>query len=541
MSNNNFTYENKGDRIVCIDCGKTFFFSEKDKKFYTDMGFISPKRCYSCRKKRTSKAIDNNVNINVEDINYKKVHDEILEWSIEAKKEKKEYFYNVKEVEMIKKGKKSFVIGRKGSGKTSIAQYLCSAECYNEFAEKLTFKNFPFNILYELENKHTYTAPNQYISMWKYVIYNNICKAMACNHNIDVTVRDKLTQLYGDSASMSLDKLVKKWTSKAFGIEVLGVGFNVEGVYSKDDISWLDILEILENVIREYCDDSYYYIIFDELDEDYKNFKSESEADNYKSMLTSLFKSIFDIRAEFINKNIFPVAFLRSDIYDQITDSDKNKWNESAITLKWDSDTIKAMLAHRLCVAFNVEIKSFEEAWNMLFNKENVSMGNQQKKQLHIYDYIERSTEMRPRDFIQYIKECVLIADKKSEKKISVKTVKDADESFSVYLKQETLDELTPLLPEANEILGLLSTIRKQTFRFDTFEKEYSELVNQGNIPKRDVKLVLLMLFDAGVIGNQPSMRGQAIFKFSKVISPRFNFRETMLIHRGLYKALQIF
>mgnify|MGYP006990164147 FL=1 len=93
---------------------------------------------------------------------------------------------------------------------------------------------------------------------------------------------------------------------------------------------------------------------------------------------------------------------------------------------------------------------------------------------------------------------------------------------------------------EIDEILGLLSTIRKQSFGFATFEKEYNILVNRDAVPKRDIRNVLIALFDAGVIGNQPSMKGQSIFRFSKK-APRFNYNETMIIHRGLYKALQIF
>ncbi len=534
MENNTHGIES----LICIDCGSEFNLSNDEKQFFIEKGLHIPKRCKECRMKR--KGI-HTTNKRLNNIDYDSAYKEISSWSIEAKKENPAYFYNVKEIDMIKKGEKSFVIGRKGSGKTSIAQHLHDKNEYNEFSEKLTFKNFPFNILYTLENTQKYTAPNQYISMWKYVVYNQICKLMSKNENIDINIKVKLEKLYGNSLHKSLDKLVETWTSKAFGLEVLGIGFDIEGEYRKTEVSWLDVLEILERIIIEYCDDAHYYIIFDELDEDYKNFKSSEEENRYKSMLTSLFKCVFDIRSKFQNKNIFPVTFLRSDIFDQITDSDKNKWNESLINLKWTTDSIKAMLAHRICIAFNVESKSFDEAWHMLFDRQFVSMGNRQAKKMPIYDYIERSTEMRPRDFIQYIKECVGLAKFRNENIISVKTVKDADENFSDYLKQETLDELVPILPEANEILGLLSTIRKQTFRFDTFEKEYLSLVEQGTIQKRDVKMVLIMLFDAGVIGNQPSMQGQAIFKFSKTISPRFNFTETMLIHRGLYKALQIF
>lgn len=472
-----------------------------------------------------------------------KAYDEIINnWSIEAKKENPAYFYNVNELNIIMSGKKSFVIGRKGSGKTSIAQHLCEINKTNMFSEKLSFKNFPFNILYSLENKYEYTSPNQYISIWKYLIYNYICKEMLKNNNIDSILREKLDKLYGSESLKQLDKLIENWTNSGFGVKIACLGFNYERTNEKKVATWIQATEILEKIILDYCDTSEYFIVFDELDEDYKAFDNNIEETRYMAMLTSLFKAVQIVRDTFdsAGKKILPVVFLRSDIYSKIVDSDKNKWSESIIDLQWSSDEMKNMISHRLSVAADVEETSFTNIWYSFFQQNKVRMGNRNSREMTIYDYIQRSTEMRPRDFVQYIKECATIAKDRNEYLISPKTVKDADEDFSEYLKRETKDELFAVLPEVNEILGLLSTIRKQRFSFSIFENEYDVLVNRGEIPKRDVKNILLLLFDAGVIGNQPAMKSQAIFRFSKK-SPRFNFNEPMIIHRGLYKALQIY
>ncbi len=530
--------------LKCVVCGKQFF-TQGEKDFYISKGLTIPTRCKECReirKQNKYSILHTSHDSTLHTITQQLYDDIINNWSVEAKKENRAYFYNVQEVNIIMEGKRSFVIGRKGSGKTAIAQHLCEIEQANVFSDKLSFKNFPFNILYSLENQREYTVPNQYISIWKYLIYSYICKKMISNQGIDSDVRDKLMKLYGDPSIKSLNRLIERWTSKGFGLEVLGVGFEYEREKQGCEATWIDAIEILQQVILDYCDESKYLIIFDELDEDYKDFHSETEANNYMCMLTSLFKAVQDIRGIFdsAGKHIFPVVFLRSDIYARLKDSDKNKWCESVIDLEWDSTQIKNMLAHRLCVSFNIPDTDFDTVWYRLFEHSNVKMGNRQLREMAIFPYIERSTEMRPRDFIRYVKECVILAKERSESPISTQTVKDADDNFSEYLKGETVDELFAVIPEISEILGMLSTIRKQSFRFDTFEREYNALVERGVISKRDVKNILLTLFDAGVIGNQPAMRGQAIFRFSKK-SPRFNFNETMIVHRGLYKALQIF
>ncbi|WP_373889708.1 P-loop ATPase, Sll1717 family [Paludicola sp. MB14-C6] len=529
--------------LKCSNCGKPFF-TQGEKKFYESKGFVIPNKCKECRNLTRKCVLYTPKKSNtILDTKTKNVYEEIIDnWSVEAKKEKQDYFYNVEEVKVIEEGKKSFVIGRKGSGKTAIAQHLYEMEYGDIFTIKLSFKNFPFNILYSLENQQEYTSPNQYISIWKYLIFSCICKKMITNESVDLQIRDKLTQLYGDSSTKQLNKLIEKWTSKGFGAKILGVGFNYEREKYSPDLTWIEAIEILQELILKHCGTAKYIIVFDELDEDYKDFSSSAEFDKYMCMLTSLFKAVQDIRSIFDSeeKLVLPVVFLRSDIYAQLKDSDKNKWRESIINLEWDSTKIKRMLAHRLCVAYGIADIEFENVWYRLFDCSSVKMGNKQARELDIYTYIERSTEMRPRDFIQYVKECVTLANEYSQMPILPQTVKDADDNFSEYLKGETIDEIFPVIPEINEILGLLSTIRKQSFQFNTFEREYNELVKRGVVNRREVKSILLILFDAGVIGNQPAMRGQAIFRFSKK-SPRFNFNETMIIHRGLYKALQIF
>lgn len=522
--------------LTCRDCGKEFF-TEGEKEFYENKGLTLPKRCKDCREKRKQATDDNIVPPTI-----MAVYDEIINnWSVEAKKENPAYFYNIDEVNLISNGRKSFVIGRKGSGKTAIAKFLCDIQDPLVYSCKITFKNFPFNLLYSLDNKAEYTAPNQYISLWKYLIFTNICKLMVNNENVDTTIREKLHKLYCRPSEKTLTKMIETWTSNEFGLQILGCGLNY-GREKTHAIAWIEAIDILQQIIIDYCDSSKYYIVFDELDEDYKDFKKDEDLEQYMCMLTSLFKAVQDIRETLdpLGKNVFPVVFLRSDIFGRIKDSDKNKWHESTIELFWDHFQLKQMLAHRLCVAFEKEDTSFEEISKELFRDTHVTMGDRQKKHLPLFNYIERSTELRPRDFIQYIKETVTIAKRISQYPIKAATIKDADDNFSEYLKRETIDELFAVLPEVNEILGLLSIIRKQTFGFESFEKEYNSLVKQGVIPKRDVKYILLLLFDAGVIGNQPSMKGKDIFSY-KQNSPRFNFNESMIIHRGLFKSLQIY
>lgn len=84
---------------------------------------------------------------------------EVSNWKVEAKLEDTErYFFHTDIVDKIVSGSKSFVIGRKGSGKTAIAEHLTKNISYSRFSKKLSFKHFPFQDLYELKKRKLYQS-----------------------------------------------------------------------------------------------------------------------------------------------------------------------------------------------------------------------------------------------------------------------------------------------------------------------------------------------------------------------------------------------
>ena len=77
-------------------------------------------------------------------------------WKLEAKSEDVErYFFHMNEVETILGGNKNYVIGGKGTGKTAISEFILNKGKNGNgvYCEKLSFKNFPFNDLYNLSNE----------------------------------------------------------------------------------------------------------------------------------------------------------------------------------------------------------------------------------------------------------------------------------------------------------------------------------------------------------------------------------------------------
>lgn len=470
---------------------------------------------------------------------------EISTWKLEAKLEDTaRYFYHVRDLDRIENGERCYVIGRKGTGKTAIAEYLLKKHDAKIFPVKLSFKNFPFNDLYDLENKR-FRTPNQYITLWKYLIYSSIAKLMKANEAIDSNLRSSLDRVYSDDPESSLSRRISRWTGKTFEFRVLGTGAGGGKTQQSvdNDTTWIDRVELLERMISDHIDDSFYLVIFDELDEDYQDILLTDRREQYTSLLTSLFKAVQDVKSVFLNAqfNILPIVFLRDDIYDILHDPDKTKWSDLSIGLDWSKDQIKKLLAFRISRAISAEgrILDFRSAWNRIFSNRPVHYGGRQQKEISAFEYITRSSHIRPRDYIRYLQVCAEEALLHNNKFIKPETVVWVDKAFSNYMRSEFEDEIHGFLPEISQVLDTVGQIRKQTFSLEEFSLAYKREVERGFLEERNVEFVLRVLFHFSIIGNQPRQKNIQVFKYLNK-EARFNLNESICVHRGLFKALQI-
>ena len=467
--------------------------------------------------------------------------EEISEWKLEAKLEDSiRYFLPVPETDLIKSGKKSYIIGRKGTGKTAIVSYLSGVSNEKLSTEKLSFKNFPFNELYQLENEQ-YTKPNQYITLWKYIIYSTVVRMMADQPSVDARIRQKIRRVYPEPDASDLKGLLRKWTAGDFSINVLGSGLSFSNWISKrNDTTWIERVDHLEKFIKKNCDSSTYLIMFDELDEDYKEIMEKFVDGGYIQLLTSLFKAVQDIRGimDREGKHVFPIVFLRDDIFDLITDADKTKWRDLTTILEWTLPNIKSLLKHRIEKAAGIANPEFLNIWHTIFDDKSIPYANK-RKSAHSLDYISRSTHGRPRDYIHYLQVCAASQLENDGGRIDQRTVVSADKTYSNYLKSELSDEIHGIIPDIANVFRVLSQIRKWILSTNEFTEVFDRYVEKGLIQAKDSGFVLQTLFYFSVIGNVSRNHQVHIFRHEHPEAV-LNFSENVVIHRGLMKALQI-
>jgi hypothetical protein len=184
------------------------------------------------------------------------------------------------------------------------------------------------------------------------------------------------------------------------------------------------------------------------------------------------------------------------------------------------------------------DILEFNSAWQKLFGaspiRKKTAHGNQQ---VSTFDYISRTTLLRPRDFVAYLQQCAQKA-LEEHSTISAGIVKRADKAFSKYLRGEFTDELGTVFPDISHIFNVISRLRKGRFSAQEFEAAYSAEVERGNVAKRNIESLLVTLFLFSVVGNI-TRTGFYFFRFSHK-DATFNVNEPIVLHRGLFKALEI-
>ena len=146
---------------------------------------------------------------------------------------------------------------------------------------------------------------------------------------------------------------------------------------------------------------------------------------------------------------------------------------------------------------------------------------------------------MRPRDFIRYLQVCAEQAIDQNLAFITPAIVRSEDKSFSNYLRSELEDEIHGIIPEIKKIFAIFSQRRKQTLHVSEFLDFHNELVEAEQVPRRDGRFILEILFHFSVIGNVPRQSNHAVFRYLNT-EARLNMNERVCVHRGLFKSLQI-
>ena len=170
---------------------------------------------------------------------------------------------------------------------------------------------------------------------------------------------------------------------------------------------------------------------------------------------------------------------------------------------------------------------------------EKIRYGNRGMKLCSAFKFITRAGLIRPRDYIGYLKRASEYALEDDRKKIGSHVLSKVGGEFSNHMRTEIEGEIGGILPEIGAILDILSNMRKQVFTLAQFHGTYKASIRRNIVPDRDSEFVLRILFFFSVIGNEPRQKNARIFRYLSK-DANFNPKESICVHRGLLKSLQL-
>lgn len=452
-----------------------------------------------------------------------------------------------------------FVIGRKGTGKSALYNWLHRNQVANgNMVSNLSFNDFPFEKLLQLSDDD-FAKPNQYQSIWRNIIYSEFAKLLVMDESNpldeDLKELNKYTKLYfGDDLTDLHKQVTRNATKSSAGIGYDKFNFSQESsreiILSDGFNNLTKINNRLRQVIESYLkrhNTKQYIIQFDQLDDNYTNYVNNS---NYTQCIISLFKSIYDTNQRFRSYGIpaKAVAYLRSDIFNTFNkhDAESARWDQYVLKLNWAIINKDDWKDAALLKLINARIKrshpslSQNSLFHLILDKNIIGLRLPAKPYpADIFRYIIHRTFQRPRDIIQF---CIKIQEEcRSTKSLDYQTILNAEKEFSLWLLGEVENEIAPLIPDTESLYELLRLMGQQEYSMNDFKKRYSTTFTEKI--NMDAETLLKVLYSFGIINNiNMSQDGSRKELFSVIRNDRsiFNRDLKIITHPGFYKGLHV-
>jgi hypothetical protein len=263
---------------------------------------------------------------------------------------------------------------------------------------------------------------------------------------------------------------------------------------------------------------------FDELDQGITNLDASRS-----KLLIGLIIAAREIKreSEKSGKGVNPVIYLRTDIWEELQFSDKNKISQTlTLHLEWDANNLLELVERRLHARLGDDVN-----WTSVAEAE-LMRGSQPK-----WNHIISRTFLRPRDVIHFLNGTLHEWKKRGDAStlLSNKDIVNSREEYSAYLKSELDDEIQSHWAHWGEALQACSAMSTITFEKDLFEKEYAQRKSSKNLIQADEALSLLYRFSVIGYQSRSGYGGSAwVFQYSDQAAGWDSSAKTFKVHLGL-------
>ena len=451
------------------------------------------------------------------------------------------YFVEFPGFNEVLEGKKRYIIGRKGTGKTAILQKIRLQSCSDplSFYADISLRDFPLNDFKSLGDR-SLQDKSKYVSAWKFILLMEFAGLIIQDNSIvEFDVLEALKSLIDQNFpnGISVTETIKTLNNNQNKISILtsflSGEFNVEhSTEALSRIHYNSAVKTLENLLSKVSTESYFYLLIDELDEGYRVKNS-----NLNLVILSLLRASDELFNTFKKTNVkcIPVVALRSDIFDSLEDNDLNKLDDFVLRLNWTTDekkewSLKQIAEKRIAAVVRQKYPddTFEDYWSLIADDASAPKG--------LWQYICALTFSRPRDVIKLLKYCSGVS------RLTFADVQKNEAKYSDWFYREFRDEVQSFLSCWKGALNCISEVAQGKEKIEVLIERFEENDEVRTWCSENKRLpidVLKILFDYSVIGCIND-RGRWIFKYK---DDYFEFMPSYLyycVHYGFCRKLRI-
>ena len=438
-------------------------------------------------------------------------------------------------------GRHYLFLGHKGTGKSAIAEHirLKSEGDPLAFVKLIVLSDFPFTPFSKIVRGNM-EPESKFPSAWSWILLIYLLESFDEDHGATHDVPERFSsaveafRVAGLSPAADPGAIVRQCSKKGFRFKLPGglaeYSDSEAGVKALNDIP--DFVESLKQVLCGIRSRSKHYLIIDGLDDvvTSRNIQNKS--------ISALIFEVGRLNAMFSQAGV-PVKIIllcRTDMFEWVPGPNKNKIRQDfANELDWYSDPSDPDSSELIRIA-NMRCKrSLGEGFDLFREFFPGAIHNNP-----ISSALLEMTRHTPRDFLRllhYIQKYWL-----RHGKISLPAINSGMRAYSIrYFLPEIRDELSGHASPAEiaAIVEALGRVGKRDFRLG----ELIDASRAGATPLEAEKVhdVVNSLFQCSALGNIQREGGRTHYTFKyRNRHSSFNEGKTIMLHRGLWKALNL-
>ena len=449
----------------------------------------------------------------------------------------KGYIDNDKVVEKALDKSTFLFLGYKGSGKSSLSEHLRLVSDNSLVVSQEELKNFPF------KNFNKIVAGGEEAEIkahgaWRWLLYIKVLAKLNEDTDAHSVCGDELSQFIkvftqaGLFPVSNMSTLVRRTSTNTFKTNLKAFSYQYTRSQENADVSISMATDICKKLITSFKESHRHLIIIDDLDD------NVTTRENQYIAIAALISEVKALNAFMLQENV-PVKILvlcRSDIFDRLPDPNKNKIRrDNSFTFSWYREGVDTAADSPLIKLINKRAQLVYPDVNDVLTEFFPSSYDHK----NIYNALLEFTRHTPRDFIQLINS---IKSQCKGNKVKTDDIEKGIKDYSLeYFVTEIEDEMAGYinLNKIKSILSAFSILRKREFSFQEFQQKYENITDLNGT---DIYEVMRILYDCSAIGQKYSYDGQTqrtTFKYRNRNSA-FNPKDTIQLHKGLWKALNV-